>query len=67
MMLALRVTKPPDLVVVTNSANFTIPGEVNVYVINEKNTTVLAFVLGVVSDTLMLCIHSSSIGKATTN
>lgn len=50
MVLGLEGTKPPVLQVVPNSANFTVPGNVNVYVRDTtKNATVLAFILGVVS------------------
>lgn len=49
MELTLNATKPPVLLVVPNSANFTITGAVDVRVIQPPNDTIVtAFVLGVV-------------------
>ena len=50
MMLGLETVKPPNLDIIPTSANFTIPGQVKVYVLDSKsNATVLAFTLGSVS------------------
>ena len=53
MILGLETIKPPNLDIIPTSANFTIPGQVEVYVQdnNKKfnNATVLAFTLGAVS------------------
>ena len=50
MVLGLETVKPPNLDIIPTSANFTIPGQVKVYVQDSKsNTTVLAFTLGSVS------------------
>ena len=50
MELGLETIKPPNLDIIPISANFTIPGQVKVYVQDAmKNATVLAFTLGAVS------------------
>ena len=49
MVLGLAATKPPTLVVNPSTANFTIPGQVTVFVINQNKTAEVAFVLGMVS------------------
>ena len=51
MVLGLETIKPPNLDIIPTSANFTIPGQVKIYVqnTNKNNATVLAFTLGAVS------------------
>ena len=53
VVLGLETVKPPNLDITPKSANFTIPGQVKVYVqdmyTNKNNTKVLAFILGAVS------------------
>ena len=50
MSLGLETVKPPNLDIIPTSANFTIPGQVKVFVQDSKsNATVLAFTLGAVS------------------
>ena len=49
MELYLNATKPPTLDIVPGSANFTIPGEVVVSVFMPDGTLQVAFVLGMVS------------------
>ena len=50
MILGLETVKPPNLDIVPTSANFTIPGQVKVYVHDtNKNATAVAFTLGAVS------------------
>ena len=57
MTLGLEAVKPPNLDIVPTSANFTIPGQVKVYVLDtSKNVTVLAFTLGAVSCQLKIII-----------
>ena len=58
MMLELLAMKPPVLEIVPKGANFSVYGNVNVYVLDSNQTTHLAFTLGVVSN------HSAFLGYA---
>lgn len=49
MLLELNATKPPNLVINPSTANFTVTGETNVYVIPSNKSVQLAFVMGIVS------------------
>lgn len=66
MLLGLETVKPPNLDIIPTSANFTIPGQVKVYVLDtKKNATVLAFTLGSVSICSSCYYHKTStkVGK----
>lgn len=55
MMLGLVTAKPPNLTITPQSADFVIPGSVDVYVVDPKSKrNLLAFSLGIVSN-LMHC------------
>lgn len=50
IMLGLLTEKPPTLVITPQGAKFTLPGGVNVYVVNSTTkASISAFTLGVVS------------------
>ena len=49
MVLGLNATAPPTLKVNPSTANFTIPGQVTVFVLDKNKTAQVAFVLGMVS------------------
>ena len=50
MMLGLVTVKPPNLTIANSNADFVIPGNVDVYVVNATtHTNIPAFTLGIVS------------------
>ncbi len=49
MVLDLVAFKPPTVSVLPKTANIVVPGHVRVYVVDPKNGTQLAFILGTVS------------------
>ena len=50
MTLGLETVKPPNLDITPASANFTVPGQVKIFIQDtDKNATILAFTLGAVS------------------
>ena len=50
MMLGLVAVKPPNLTITSSNADFVIPGNVDVYVVNETTkSNIPAFTLGIVS------------------
>ena len=59
MVLELLAIKPPVVEIVPKSANFSVPGHVNVYVLDSNKTTHLAFTLGVVSVHLLQSLCSA--------
>ena len=61
MVLGLVGTAPPTLKVNPSTANFTIPGHVNVFVVDQNKTAETAFVLGMVSVTVVLGMVSVTV------
>ena len=56
MVLNISAISPPNLVISPKSINFTVPGEIVVYVRFANKTLYEAFTLGVVSGTHVKCV-----------
>ena len=73
MVLGLNATAPPTLKINPSTADFTIPGQVTVFVLDKNETAQVAFVLGTVSLCLVFfqnlwepiddCISTHFLGK----